>query len=120
MSQRVLFVDDDADLRRIMSSALEQAGLQVEQAEAGEEGLELLRAEPGRYDLVITDLSMPGMTGLEMLIAAGPDLGEAKVLLFTAFASSLHESSNLRVRLLPKPIPAKELAARACDLLAAA
>lgn len=117
---RVLLVDDDASLRQLLRSALIEQGWQVDEADSGEEGLEQLRAEPGAYHLIITDLAMPGMTGLEMLIAAGPDLGEAKVMLFTGFASSLRESSNLRVRVLSKPIAPRELAERAKDLLEAA
>lgn len=119
MSARVLFVDDDDDLRRLMVSALRQSGCEVEEAEAGEDGLDLLRARPESFDLVITDLAMPGMTGLEMLMAAGPALGEAKVLLFTGFASRAHASENLRVRLLSKPITPAELTARVQALLAA-
>lgn len=119
MSERVLFVDDDDTLRGLMVQALRKAGCEVDEAEAGEEGLERLRAAPSGYDLVITDLSMPGMSGLEMLIAAGPSLGEAKVLLFTGFASSYRESSNLRVRVLSKPIAPADLTQRVRELLAA-
>lgn len=117
---RVLLVDDDGELRALLRTALVAQGWHVDEAEAGEDGLERLHGEPGAYHLVITDLAMPGMTGLEMLIAAGPDLGEAKVLLFTGFASSVRESSNLRVRVLSKPIAPRELAERARELLEAA
>jgi len=120
VSARVLLVDDDAAIRSVLRPALEAQGWAVDEAEGGEEGLDQLRAAPGGYHLIITDLAMPGMTGLEMLIAAGPDLGDAKVLLFTGFASSVRESSNLRVRVLSKPIAPKELADRARDLLLAA
>lgn len=119
MKERVLFVDDDDTLRGLMVQALRTAGCEVDEADAGEEGLERLRAAPSGYDLVITDLSMPGMSGLEMLIAAGPSLGEAKVLLFTGFASSYRESSNLRVRVLSKPIAPADLTQRVRELLAA-
>lgn len=120
MSRIVLVVDDDAVLRGLVRGALEAAGFLVDEAECGADGLELLQQSPGRYHLIITDLAMPGMTGLEMLIAAGPDLGEAKVLLFTGFASSIRESSNLRVRVLSKPIAPADLASRAAELLEAA
>jgi CheY-like chemotaxis protein len=120
MSQKVLVVDDDGDVRALVCGAMAAAGFSVEQADCGEDGLMLLRAAPGAFALIITDLAMPGMTGLEMLIAAGPDLGEAKVLLFTGFASSIRESSNLRVRVLAKPIAPGELAIRANELLQAA
>jgi two-component system KDP operon response regulator KdpE len=64
MSQgRVLVVDDDPQIRRVMRTTLTGAGYEVEDARSGEEALEKLRT--GRHDLMVLDMNMPGMGGLE-------------------------------------------------------
>jgi CheY-like chemotaxis protein len=63
----VLVVDDDVILRRVVRSALAQAGFDVAQVGTGRDALSL--ASACEFDLVITDLEMPGMTGLELLHA---------------------------------------------------
>src|ERR1700722_18158994 len=60
---RLLVVDDDPQLRRVMRAAFSKQGYTVEDARSGETALEKLRAE--RYDLVILDRNMPGMGGVE-------------------------------------------------------
>jgi two-component system KDP operon response regulator KdpE len=67
---RILVVDDDPQIRRVMRTTLTGAstagiggGYEVEDARSGEEALEKLRA--GRYDLMLLDINMPGMGGLE-------------------------------------------------------
>ncbi len=62
---RILFVDDDPSLRTVVAIALAKDGHQVDLAKDGEEALELFAA--GAYDLVIQDVRMPGMNGLELL-----------------------------------------------------
>jgi DNA-binding NtrC family response regulator len=64
---RVLVVDDDASLLRVYARALETAGFWVEVAHDGAEGLNRLMAEP--YDVVVSDVCMPRVTGLELLEA---------------------------------------------------
>ena len=61
---RILFVDDDKSGRELSRYNLEEAGYDVDLASDGREALERFTA--GRYDLVVSDLTMPGMTGLEM------------------------------------------------------
>lgn len=63
--RRVLYIDDDAGLRRLVTRALERRGFHVTTAVDGEEGLRL--ASEGAYDLVAVDHYMPGMDGLETL-----------------------------------------------------
>jgi len=60
---RILVVDDDPQIRRVMRTTLTGEGYEVEDARSGEEALEKLRA--GRYDLMLLDINMPGMGGLE-------------------------------------------------------
>jgi two-component system, OmpR family, KDP operon response regulator KdpE len=60
---RILVVDDDPQIRRAMRATLTSRDYQVSDARTGEEGLEMLRAAP--YDLVLLDINMPGMGGIE-------------------------------------------------------
>jgi two-component system KDP operon response regulator KdpE len=60
---RILVVDDEPQIRRVMRMTLTGEGYEVEDARSGEEALEQLRA--GRYDLMLLDWNMPGMGGLE-------------------------------------------------------
>jgi CheY-like chemotaxis protein len=62
---RILVVDDDAALRRITERMLTDAGHEVTTATDGLEALRLLKESP--FDLMITDLIMPGMEGLQLL-----------------------------------------------------
>lgn len=62
-SARILIVDDEPQIRRVMRSALTGEGYMVHDARTGEAALEELRKE--RYDLVLLDVNMPGMDGLE-------------------------------------------------------
>jgi CheY-like chemotaxis protein len=70
-SGRVLLVEDDSLERRRAGAELEAAGYTVTLASSGDEGLALLR--DGRYDAVVLDLVMPGMSGLDVLRAARAD-----------------------------------------------
>jgi signal transduction histidine kinase/CheY-like chemotaxis protein len=70
-SGRVLLIEDDAVERQRAGALLERAGYTVTLASSGDEGLSLLRE--GRYDAVILDLVMPGMSGLDVLRAARAD-----------------------------------------------
>jgi two-component system KDP operon response regulator KdpE len=61
---RILVVDDEPQIRRVMRMSLTTEGYEVEDASAGEEALGKLRVK--RYDLMILDMNMPGMGGLEV------------------------------------------------------
>jgi two-component system KDP operon response regulator KdpE len=60
---RILVVDDDPQIRRVMRTTLTGEGYEVDDARSGEEALEKLRA--GRYELMLLDINMPGMGGIE-------------------------------------------------------
>jgi len=62
---RILVVDDEAAIRKVVRDALEKAGHEVETAVDGEEAAALFEA--ARFDLVVTDLNMPKMDGLELV-----------------------------------------------------
>ena len=62
-SARILVVDDEPQIRRVMRTTLSSHGFVVNDARSGEEAIEKLRQE--RYDLVLLDMNMPGMGGMD-------------------------------------------------------
>jgi len=71
MTKTVLSVDDSASIREMMSFALEPKGYTVVKAEDGQDGLK--KISENKIDLVITDLNMPNMNGIEMTRAIRAD-----------------------------------------------
>ena len=74
---RVLFVDDDPALVRLAALRLTRVGFEVIGCDSPEEALERFRGHPVDFDAVVTDLSMPGMSGMELareFLALRPDL----------------------------------------------
>jgi len=84
-SPRVLIVDDDADIRRILSMFLTEKGFQVKIAESGPRALELIAEEP--VDLTLSDVRMPGMTGLELLAALKERDPDIQLVLMSAYST---------------------------------
>ena len=74
----ILIIDDDDLIRVLLRSALEEAGYEVTEAANGRQGLELYRYRP--TDLVITDIVMPEMNGLDMLLELTREFLHAKVI----------------------------------------
>ena len=66
--KRILTVDDSSSVRQMVSLTLRKAGYEVGEAVDGNDGLDKIRA--GMFDLVITDLNMPNMDGIQMITAA--------------------------------------------------
>jgi two-component system NtrC family response regulator len=85
MKPRILIIDDDTSLRRVLEYNLQQAGYEVTAAASGEEGLRLFNeVSPA---LVITDMKMPGMDGLQVLGSIKERSAETLVIIITAFGS---------------------------------
>ena len=82
MKFRALVVDDDAGVRYTLAEIFGDAGLEVELAEHGLRALQFTRAS--RFDLVITDLRMSPMDGLELLRVLRDEQPRLKVILVTA------------------------------------
>ncbi len=82
---RIVVVDDDESLRRVTQFQLEQAGYEVTTAASGAQALHVLQLSP--RDLVITDLKMPGLSGLELLRKIRADYPEVSVIIVTAFGT---------------------------------
>ncbi|HUI46797.1 MAG TPA: sigma-54 dependent transcriptional regulator [Nitrospirota bacterium] len=81
----ILLIDDDDSLRRVIEFNLTSAGHLVQTAASGEEGLRLF--EKGRFDVVITDITMPGMNGMEVLATIHSRDGDLPVIMITAYGT---------------------------------
>ncbi len=81
----LLIVDDELGMRQFLTHLLQREGHSVRAAEHGLEALDLLRAEPA--DLIISDVRMPDMNGIELLRAARELLPNVEVVMMTAFAN---------------------------------
>jgi CheY-like chemotaxis protein len=82
---QVLIADDEADLLAVLRDALERPPYEITTAEDGQGALSLLRE--GRFDVVITDLVMPGADGLEVLRVARAAAHEVLVVIITGHAT---------------------------------
>ncbi len=89
MASTILVIEDHASVRTLLAQVLKDAGYQVCEAATGREGLERFREQP--MDLVITDLEMPEMTGLEVILALTRTCLDVKVI-----AMSGHSADELQ------------------------
>jgi two-component system response regulator AtoC len=80
--QRVLVVDDDSFSREFLTEACRALGFQTESSSSGEEALQRMRKQG--VDLVLTDLRMPGLSGLDLVRAIGKESGDVPVVVITA------------------------------------
>ena len=83
--QRILVVEDEPGLRKVLGTLLRRGGYAVELADSGSKGCELLGRE--LYDLVITDLRLPGVDGLEVLRTSRAQCPDAPVIIVTAYST---------------------------------
>jgi DNA-binding response OmpR family regulator len=82
---RVLVVDDDADTCMLITDVLEEDGYVVRTCSSGEQALDIVRQE--RFDLILSDIRMPEITGLDLLRRLRREGSNTKVILMTAYAS---------------------------------
>ena len=85
INKRILVVDDEESLRRVMQVQIQQSGYHVTTAASGDEALRLLANAP--VDLVLTDLKMPGISGLQLLKRIRAEFPEVVVIMMTAFGT---------------------------------
>jgi PAS domain S-box-containing protein len=112
-SETILLVDDEQPIVDMEKRMLERMGYRVDALTGSGDALALFRADPKRYDLVISDMSMSGMTGdalLKQVLAIRPDI---PTILCTGYTELISEErvKTIGIRaLLPKPLAAEELA----------
>jgi Response regulator containing CheY-like receiver, AAA-type ATPase, and DNA-binding domains len=86
MQARILVVDDELSMREFLAILLDGEGFQVDQAESAEDALSFMGRQ--HYDLVLSDVSMPGLGGLELLSRIKTDSPDTAVLMITAFTTA--------------------------------
>ena len=109
----ILVVDDESVIREGLSRILEAGGFAVETAKNGHAAIELLQQK--EFDLIITDLKMPGMNGFEVLSAVKVLQPEAAVIMITGFATvetAVEAMKSGAADYLVKPFSFNELLAR--------
>jgi PAS domain S-box-containing protein len=118
--ERILFVDDEAVLADLGKKLLESLGYDVSATVSSREALDLFRADPQRIDLVITDMTMPGLSGKELaaeLLAVRPDI---PIILCTGFSEHINEGEAAEAgirKYVMKPYSAKALSRIIRDVL---
>ena len=118
MKTEILLVDDEDLILRSVTYALKKEGYQITTAKNGEEAMEKLKV--ASFDLVITDLQMEGMNGIEVLKKVRQINPDAFVIILTAHGSlaSVVDAKRLGVvDYLLKPIDSVDLAARVASCL---
>ena len=112
---RILLVEDEDGVRSIAASQLRSRGYEVEEACDGEEAMEILEDAPGSFDLVVSDVVMPGMDGPTLIKEAKDLLGTAKILFMSGYAErdlAQQLDDDRAVSFMPKPFTVKQLAER--------
>ncbi len=120
MSQRILVVDDDKQIVRLVRSYLEQAGYQVLTAYDGETALQMVRRE--RPDLVVLDLMLPDRDGWDITrqVRADPTLAPTPILMLTARVEDVDRILGLELGAddyVAKPFNTREVVARVRAIL---
>lgn len=119
-SKRVLVVDDEDVVCRSYERVLTQAGFEVSKAHSGPEALEKMRTKD--YDVMLADLMMPGMSGLQVVEELRGTNPKLPVVVITGFPSqdTLHEAARLGVTdYLTKPVAPDVLTQATMQALAA-
>jgi DNA-binding response OmpR family regulator len=115
---RALVVDDDPTVREVVASYLERAGLDVDQAADGDHALSCARARPP--DVVVLDLMLPGIDGLEVFRRLRGQRGDLPVVMLTARGDEADRVLGLEVGAddyVTKPFSARELVLRVQSIL---
>ena len=116
--ERVLVVDDQTEILNLLEDVLRTAGYDVAKAQNGADALEVLREQS--FDLVITDLGMPGMSGWELARQTRSQFQDMRVLLLTGWAATLDPEEIKRNGVdatLKKPFEMDELLRVVRDVL---
>jgi two-component system cell cycle response regulator CpdR len=117
---KILLAEDDVDMRRFLVKALQNAGFDVVSYDNGLSAYQRLREEP--FELLLTDIVMPEMDGIELARRAAELDPDIKIMFITGFAAvALNSDSSApkHAKVLSKPIHLRELVNEVQKLLAA-
>ena len=116
----ILYAEDDDSMRRFFEKALEQAGHHVISCDDGERALRALKFADGAFDLLLTDIMMPGMDGIELAKHAEAMCPDIKIMFITGFAAvAMNDTSTRDATVLSKPVHLRQLVAEVDRLIAA-
>ena len=110
---RLLIIDDDVDLSRMLVEYLTPEGIELVSASNGSQGLTLARSQ--EFDLIILDVMLPGLSGFDLLKQFRESGGKTPVLMLTARGDDVDRIVGLEMGAddyLPKPFNPRELLAR--------
>jgi two-component system cell cycle sensor histidine kinase/response regulator CckA len=119
-SGRILLVDDEAQVVEVTGEILKSLGYEVIGRTSAAEILELFSREPENYDLLMTDLTMPGLTGLELSERVKEIRADIPIILCTGFSETMSEEKAVSLGIkgfLWKPIVMKDLANKIREVL---
>ena len=111
-SERVLLVEDDAELRGLVKEILSDSGYQVLEAAGPEDAIALARSTPAAVDVLLTDVIMPGMSGREVAEAVYAAQPRVKVLYMSGYTDAAlgrHRVLDPGIQLIEKPFSAGTL-----------
>ena len=117
---RILLADDDKATRELVKRALEAEGHAVDVTQDGAEALEKLKAAPDAVDVLVSDVHMPGIDGIDLAgqaVAARPGL---KVLFMSGFPEELERAKAVkaaRIGVLTKPFTLEQVRAAVRSLI---
>jgi len=117
---KIILAEDDNDMRRFLVKALENAGYEVVSYDNGRSAYDRLREEP--FELLLTDIVMPEMDGIELARKATELDPDMKVMFITGFAAVALNPDNQApkdAKVLSKPFHLRDLVAEVQKLLAA-
>jgi two-component system cell cycle response regulator CpdR len=117
---KILLAEDDIDMRRFLVKALQNAGFEVISYDNGLAAYQRLREEP--FELLLTDIVMPEMDGIELARRAAELDPDIKIMFITGFAAvALNSDSSApkHAKVLSKPIHLRELVTEVQKMLAA-
>jgi CheY-like chemotaxis protein len=109
---RILIVDDEEPLRTLVARGLALDGHDCRTASDGAEALEVLAAEQGRFDVLLTDIRMPLMDGIALALAAKQDYPDLAIVLMTGYAEQRERARSLEAivaEVMTKPFTLAEL-----------
>jgi two-component system, cell cycle response regulator CpdR len=95
---RILITEDEDSLRSFVARALRLDGHETHEAADGAEGLEKLAEGP--YDLLLSDIRMPVMDGIELAHRASSDFPDMKILLMTGYAEQRERADDLALKIV--------------------
>lgn len=113
-TESILLVDDEEAIVRMVGSMLTRLGYRVTSCTSSIEAMEKFKTEPGRFDLLFTDMTMPGMTGIKLAREVKKAMPHLPVIICTGYSEKLDEAGCKALGMegyIMKPVTTREVAA---------